>query len=313
MEHILSKIKEYNTIIIHGHVRPDGDCYGSQFGLKGIITSTYPEKNVYVVGGKCDHVSFLGSMEDISDEVFNGALSIVVDTATGERVSDQRFKLADYCIKIDHHIPVDQYGDYQYVIDSKSSCCEIIAELYTTHKDTLKISTHGAKALYTGMVTDTGRFRFDSVTGDTMRTAGSLIDLGVDIAEIDNALSVETMQTLKLKGYVLSNFETTENGFVYIRIPRSVINEFQVTDEEAAAQVSTISTIDGYPVWALFIEYPGEIRIRLRSRGPEIDKLANQFNGGGHAKASGAKLANWDELPQFVALADELAKKYLKK
>ncbi|UKI51130.1 MAG: DHHA1 domain-containing protein [Clostridium sp.] len=140
------------------------------------------------------------------------------------------------------------------------------------------------------MVTDTGRFRFDSVNGDTMRTAGALLDLGVDICYIDNNLSVETINTLKLKGYVLSNFCYNRKMVLSIlKITRDVVEKYNVTDEEAANQVSTIGTIDGYPVWALFIEYPNEIRIRLRSRGPEIDKLANKYGGGGHAKASGAK------------------------
>ena len=312
MEEIIKKIKEFDTIIIHGHMRPDGDCYGSQFGLKEIIKESFPNKKVYVVGGKCDYAAFLGQMDEIDDSLYNDALAIVVDTATAERVSDNRFTLAKYVIKIDHHIPVDNYGDYQYVLEEKSSCCEIIANLYLTHKDSLKINLAGATALYTGMVTDTGRFRFDCVNGETMRTAGALLDLGVDICYIDNNLSVETINTLKLKGYVLSNFVTTENGFVYIKITRDVVEKYNVTDEEAANQVSTIGTIEGYPVWALFMEYPNEIRIRLRSRGPEIDKLANNYGGGGHAKASGAKLVSWDQLNDFVKDADELVKNYKK-
>lgn len=312
MKKIIEKIKEYDTIIIHGHQRPDGDCYGSQFGLRDIIKTSFPNKTVYIVGEKCDYVSFLGCMDEIEDSVFENALSIIVDTGNFERVSDKRFAKAKYSIKIDHHIPVEAYGDYQYVLQEKSSCCEIIATLYLHNQDILKISLEGATALYTGMVTDTGRFRFDSVDGDTMRTAGALIDLGVNISKLDNLLSVETMQGLKLKGYVLSNFITTENGFVYIKMTRDVITMFGVSDEEAANQIGSISTIEGYPVWALFMDYPGEIRIRLRSRGPEIDKLANKYNGGGHAKASGAKLSSWDELPKFVADADELVKKYKK-
>ena len=88
------------------------------------------------------------------------------------------------------------------------------------------------------------------------------------------------------------------------------INEFGVSDEDAASQVSTISTIDGCPVWAIFMEYPQEIRIRLRSRGPVINKLAEEYNGGGHAKASGARLNSWEELDGFIQKADKLVKAY---
>ena len=113
MEHILNKIKEYNTIIIHGHKRPDGDCYGSQFGLQRAIKATYPDKKVYVVGGVCDYCAFLGKMDEIPDDIYKGALAICVDCATSDRLADQRFSLADYVIKIDHHIAEENYGNYQ--------------------------------------------------------------------------------------------------------------------------------------------------------------------------------------------------------
>lgn len=311
MEHILSKINEYNTIIIHGHKRPDGDCYGSQFGLQRAILATYPQKKVYVVGGKCDYCAFLGDMQIITDDMYKGALCICVDCATEDRLSDQRHTLADYVIKIDHHIAEDQYGDYQYVEEEAPSCTQIIADLI--QKGKLTMTKDCAFALYTGMVTDTGRFRFDSVDGHTMRVAGYLLDQGVNPAQLDNYLSVETLATLKLKGYVLSNFKVTEDGFAYIKMTRDVIEEYGVSDEDAANQVSTIGTIEGCPVWALFMEYPGnEIRIRLRSRGPVINELAEKYNGGGHAKASGASLTTWDDMPKFVEEASIIVREYKK-
>lgn len=309
MKQILKKIKQYDTIIIHGHTRPDGDCYGSQFGLKEAILNTFPKKKVYVVGGECDYCSFLGKMDEITDETYKGALAICVDCASSQRLSDQRYSLADYVIKIDHHIPVDQYGDYQYVEEEAPACTQIITDLIKKGK--YKMSQECAFALYTGLVTDTGRFRFDSVVRHTMETAGYLLSFGVDPSKLDNYLSVETRATLKLKGYVLSNFKTTEEGFAYIKITRDVVEEFGVTDEEASNQVGTISTIEGCPVWALFMEYPGnEIRVRLRSRGPEVNKLAEKYHGGGHAKACGASLDNWEQLDDFVKDANLLLKEY---
>lgn len=308
MKQILKQIKKYNTIIIHGHSRPDGDCYGSQFGLQRAIKATYPDKNVYVVGGQCDYVSFLGQMDEISDDTYKGALAICVDCATEERLSDQRHKLADYVIKIDHHIAEDQYGDYQYVEEDAASCTQIITDLII--EGNLKITKDCAFALYTGLVTDTGRFRFDSVNSHTMQVAAYLLDQGVNPAELDNLLSVDTFNTLKLKGYVLSNFEVVD-GFAYIKMTRDIVEKYGVSDEEAANQVSTIGTIEGCPVWALFMEYPGnEIRIRLRSRGPIINTLAEEYEGGGHAKAAGAKLASWEDLPGFVAKAANIVKEY---
>jgi len=311
MEFILQKIKEFDTIIIHGHYRPDGDCIGSQYGLMNIIKETYPEKNVYITGETSAFVSFIGSPTILEDEsIFENALSICVDCATADRLSDKRYNLAKYSIKIDHHIDVEQYCDYQYVDTTAPACAQIITEMYIKHSNELKMNKDAANALYVGINTDTGRFKFDSVNSRTFIAAAELLDNGVDISWIDNNLSIETLQTLKLKGYCLSNFKMTENGFAYIIMKRETIDMFGVSDEDAAAQVSTISTIEGCPVWAIFMDYPNEIRIRLRSRGPVINKLAEEYNGGGHAKASGAKLICWDELDEFVSKADELVKKY---
>jgi len=311
MQRILNKIKAYDTIIIHGHKRPDGDCYGAQFGLKNIITSSFPHKRVYVVGETSEFVDFIGKMDVISDDTYQGALSIVVDTAVQDRISDSRYTLGQEIIKIDHHIPIDNYGDLRWVDTTFPSCAQMITYFYYKFRKELKLTLEGANALYTGIVTDTGRFRFRGVSKLTHQLAGLLIEKGVDVEYIDNALSQESLEMIALKGYVYSNFVTAD-GFVYIKMTRDVIEKYSVTDEQAASMVGLIGGISGYPVWALIIEYPGEIRIRLRSSGPTIDKLANQYGGGGHAKASGCKLNTWDELPQFVSDIEQLIRVYKK-
>jgi len=309
MQRILDKIKSYDKIIIHGHKRPDGDCYGAQFGLKNIIKNSFPQKEVYVVGEKSDFVDFVGQVDTISDDVYQGALSIVVDTAVKDRISDQRYTLGQEVIKIDHHIPVDDYGDLRWVDTTFPSCAQMITYFYYKFKNELKLTEEGAIALYTGIVTDTGRFRFRGVSQLTHQLAGLLIEKGVDVEYIDGKLSKESLEMIALKGYVYSNFVTAK-GFVYLKMTRDVIDKYNVTDEQAASVVGLIGGIEGFPVWALFIEYPGEIRIRLRSSGPTIDKLANQYGGGGHTKASGARLDSWDQLPQFIKDVEEVVKVY---
>lgn len=311
MQKILNKIKQYDTIIIHGHKRPDGDCYGAQFGLKNIIKQSFPNKKVFVVGETSDFVDFIGKMDQITDDTYEGALSIVVDTAVKDRISDQRYTLGREIIKIDHHIAVDQYGDLRWVDTTFPSCAQMITYFYYKFRNELKLTLEGAIALYTGIVTDTGRFRFRGVSKLTHQLAGLLIEKGVDVEFIDNRLSQESLEMIALKGYVYSNFVTAD-GFVYIKMTRDVIEKYSVTDEQAASMVNLIGGIQGYPVWALLIEYPGEIRIRLRSSGPTIDKLANNYGGGGHAKASGAKLDSWDDLPQFISDVEAVVKAYQK-
>ncbi len=306
---ILNTIKEYDTIMIHGHTRPDGDCIGSQFGLKYLILDNFPDKKVYVVGETSDYVKFVGVPDGADDDLYKGALAIVVDCGNAERISDQRYKFAQKLIKIDHHIEDTPYGDIKYVEEEAASCTQIICDFAREMK--LMVTERAAYPLYVGMVTDSGRFRFDSVTPNTFLDAAFLLSCGVNIEDVDNNLSVTNLKTLKLTGYVLNNFKTTENGVAYICMTREIVEEYGVSNEEAANQVSSLAGIEGYPVWCLMMEYSkDEIRIRLRSRGPEIKTLANEYGGGGHAKASGAKLENWDELPKFLSDADKLVKEY---
>ncbi|MDE7264177.1 MAG: bifunctional oligoribonuclease/PAP phosphatase NrnA [Anaeroplasmataceae bacterium] len=311
METIKEYIEKYDTIIIHGHIRPDGDCIGSQYGLYYLIKENYPHKKVYVTGEASEFVGFIGRPTLVEESLFEGALSICVDCATSDRLSDTRVNLAKEFIKIDHHIPVDDYGDYQYVDVTAPACAQIITELYMLYRNEWELPKEAAQALYVGLSTDTGRFKFDSVNSRTFKAAATLVDAGADLGYIDNHLSVETLASLKLKGHILSTFKMSEHGFAYATLSMEEVAQYGVGYEDAAAQVSTISTIEDCPVWALFLEYSKEeIRVRLRSRGPVINLLAGEYRGGGHAKASGATLLSWDELDGFVAKADEIVKKF---
>lgn len=247
MKRILNKIKQAETIIIHGHKRPDGDCYGSQFGLKNIIKASFPEKQVYVVGQTSDFVDFVGKVDTITDDKYANALVIAVDTATEDRISDPRYNMGSYLIKIDHHIPVDNYGDLRWVDTSFPSCAQMIAYFYNSFKDELKLTKEGAIALYTGIVTDTGRFKYRGVSKLTHQLAGMLLGHGVDIEYIDSQLSRESLDMVALKGYVYSNY-VAANGFIYIKMTRDVINKFGISDEQAASVVNSLSGIEGYPV-----------------------------------------------------------------
>lgn len=308
---ILEKIKEFNRIIIHMHIRPDGDCYGAGFGLKNILKESFPEKEVYVVGEKAEYVDFVGTPDVIEDELFKDALSIVVDTASEDRVSDQRFKLAKFVIKIDHHIPIVDYGDLIYVDTTRPATAQIILEFYLRFQEELKINMAAATALYTGIVTDTGRFRFRSVNADTFIAVAHLLEYGLDFVDVLSRLSVKSENLMKLQGYVLLNFQKTENGVAYIKMTPDVIDRFDVSLEEATSLVNELSTLEDCPVWILFAEYENNIvRARLRSKGPAINELANKYDGGGHALACGANLGTWDKTDELLKDADELVRNY---
>lgn len=304
MKEILKSIKEYKRIIIHSHTRPDGDAIGSQYGLYYLIKDSFPDKEVYVTGESSNYLDFLGVPKLIDENLFCSSLSICVDTANSERLSDDRYKLSDYSIKIDHHIKDEEYCDYEYIDESAASVTQIITEFYINFKNELVMSSDCATALYIGLITDSGNFSYDKVNKKTFLCASELIEY-IDLNFIKQSLSKESIQLLRLKGYCLSNF-CIHNHFAYIKLDKNIMNEFNVSEEEAASLVNIISGLDSVLVWAMFLETADEIRVRLRSKGPIINILANKYNGGGHALASGAKLKSFDEIYKFVRDVDEL-------
>ncbi|MCL2521425.1 MAG: bifunctional oligoribonuclease/PAP phosphatase NrnA [Erysipelotrichales bacterium] len=312
MQKILKKIESYDKIIIFGHKRPDGDCFGSQIGLKHLIKESYPEKQVFVVGEKSEYVNFLGEIDKLFDQDFKGALAIVVDTALKSRISEPRYELCQEIVKIDHHPAVDNYGTINYVDENAAACAEIIAEFYYKYQKRLKLNLEGAQALYVGLITDTGRFRYAAVKKKTFLLAGEMLEFGLDNQKIDYLLNTEKLSQFQYKAHLYNNYKFIEEGFIYLTVTQQTIKDFQVTDEEAAAMVNIIGGIKGFPIWALIIEYPDEIRVRLRSNGPIINKLAEKYQGGGHPLASGAKLDSFEQLADFIEDIKVLLTNYTK-
>ncbi len=315
METILDKIKEYDRILLFRHIRMDGDCVGATKGFKEILKLTFPEKEILIADDQhSDYLSFLGPDDGLLDEeMYGDALAIVLDTGTADRVSNQKFKLCKEVVKIDHHIPVDDYGMYTWVEEEKSSCCEMIAEFYYTFRDELKINAQAATYLYTGMVTDSGRFRFRSVSGDTMRYAGLMLDQGIDTDRLYAHLYLQEFDYLKFESYVYEKMKMTENGVAYIVVDKEMQEKFHLTQEAASGAVSFLDSIKGSIVWMAFIENNDPehtIRVRLRSRFVHVDKLANDYHGGGHACASGATVYSPEEMEALISDADALIKEY---
>ena len=303
---ILKKIREYDTIIIHRHVHPDGDCLGSAYGLRDMLRTSYPKKNVYAVGDdSVEYLTFLGSDDVVSDETYENSLVIVVDTSTSARVSNKRFTLGKEVIKIDHHIETDPFGTLNYVREEMPSTSTILIDFFETFKGELDLSTHGAQCLYLATVTDTGRFRYSSVTGDTLRLAGLMLDYDFDAEKMYSYLNLKSKESLKLQGYVYNNFNVSPNGVAYIYLSKKIQKKFKVSVDDASALVNCLDSIKGSLIWILFVEFDDVIRARLRSRFTTVDKIANQFSGGGHLRASGAVCKSKKDIKRMVEVADK--------
>ena len=315
MEKILQKIKEYDRIMIFRHVRNDGDCVGASKGLKAIIQLSFPEKEVYLIDADtAAYLEFLGPEDEpVPEEMYKDALGIVVDTASEARISNKNYALCKELIKIDHHIPLEQYGCLQWVEEERSSCCEMISVFYETFKDELKINSEAATYLYTGMVTDSGRFKYSGTNGDTLRAAATLLDVGVDIDTLYARLYLEAYGYLKFKAHVYNRMQITENGVAYLFVDKAMQEEFGLTQEQASACVGTLDSIREVICWMVFIENndeKGSIRVRLRSRFVTINEIAEKYHGGGHACASGATVYSIEEMQQLLADADAHVKQY---
>ncbi len=310
---ILQKIETYSTIIISRHIRPDGDAVGSTKGLCKLLRDTYPEKNIYLCDDDfSEYLAFCGGEDNVSEEIYRDALLIVIDTGTRKRISNANYDKAKEMIKIDHHIEADPYGDINWVEDFRSSACEMIADFYVTFKDRLKMTPEAAAFIYMGMVTDSGRFRFEGVTGETMRLAGALLDCGVDYERLFADLYTEDIQKLRLKSYVYDHIRITENGVAYIYMDRAVQEKFGLSLEAASDVVGDLSKIRGSLIWVAFIDNveKGNIRVRLRSRFLGINDLAIKYHGGGHNMAAGATVFSVEEMQRCIEDADALLKEY---
>jgi bifunctional oligoribonuclease and PAP phosphatase NrnA len=307
IEQILEAIQQYETIIVHRHVRPDPDAYGSQGGLVEILKASYPNKRVYAVGKEDASLHYMRRLDEIADEVFQGALVIVCDTANAERICDDRYKLGEKLIKIDHHPNEDPYGDLLWVDTESSSVSEMIYEFYLFGQDKgLKMTDEAARLLFAGIVGDTGRFLFPSTAEKTFMYAGELIHYNFSRPELFDQMYELNPNVVKLSGYILQNFDVRPSGAASMFLSKDILNKFDVEPSEASLLVGTLGNVKGIKAWVFFIEEDDQIRVRLRSKGPVINGIARNYKGGGHPLAAGASIYKWDQAEDVLREIDEV-------
>lgn len=309
-QQIVNKIEEFDTIIIHRHVIPDGDAYGSSFGLSEIIRTTFPTKKVYVVGEELDYLHYVGVTDKIEDSLYEGALVIVTDTPNAARISDERWKLGAYKIKIDHHPFTDEFADIEWIDTTYTSTCEMIVHLLMECQ--LKISDNGARCLYNGIVSDSGRFLFRGVSSQTLRYASELLKYNFDMVELYEQMYTQSKEMVRFKGYILLNFEETTKGVAYVKLTDQLLKQLNISETSASSQVNTLANIEGIKIWAFFVEDKESevIRVNLRSSGAAVNEIAKKYGGGGHVQAAGARVDTWSTVDQMIEELDELASQY---
>lgn len=313
MQQILSLLQAHDIIVLHRHTNPDGDALGSQTGLKQIILENFPGKQVYMTGDAACRYAFMADsvMDEVPDEVFPKALCIILDTSAPHLISDGRYLQAKALCRIDHHLFCGPIAPVEVVDSSFESCCGLIVSLCMQHG--LRVNRAAATALFTGMVTDSGRFRYDSTNARTLRCASFLLEQGVNTNEIYRQLYVTDFDQLILRAQFTLKIRFTPHRVAYVYTTWQELEQYGADEFTISrGMVNVMSDIRGSDIWVHFTETDHGVLCELRSSLYNINPIAVKYGGGGHARASGATLpgreaalAMLEELDHFMEEANQ--------
>ena len=305
---ILNAIKEFDTIIVSRHSRPDLDALGSQLGLKQLIIDNFKDKTVYAVGdmGK---PCFLGSMDEIDDSVYENALVIYTDVSIDNMIAKIPYQKAKKVICIDHHKNECNLENAEAYYDrNAAAAAQIVAKL--AFENDLYVSHEAARCLYSGIISDTNRFNF-SLTKDLFDVVGKLIDTGFDYQNIYATMYTDKIANVKMRAYFASKFEVSENGVAYLLNDASVFDLFKVDFFSISrGMVNVMANLDGVKIWCNFTEDPisHKVTCEFRSKSIVILPIAVKYGGGGHNNACGATVENFEVVKEILKDMNELAK-----
>lgn len=312
VEHkILELIQKYNKVIIARHVGGDPDALGATFAMKEIIEANFDNKEVMVVGTSISKFKFFGHHDKISDDDYDSALLIALDIPDKRRLDGADIEKFKDVIKIDHHPEIDKFSNVQIIDENASSASEIVARWCFDCK--LKMPKHAAENIFMGIVADTNRFLFQGANAETYGLVSKLInEKKIDTSELYARLYERSISEVRLEGFISQNLNITKNGVGYIKITDKKLREFKVDSASIGGIMNNYNFISELITWVVFTEDVklNVIRTSARSRGPIINKLFEQYNGGGHMYACGAKLKSFSEADEIVDKLDELCKEY---
>jgi phosphoesterase RecJ-like protein len=312
---LLKELKGQRVVVI-GHQRPDGDCIGSQVALCRVLRSQgidaicmnpdrVPRRIKFLVG---DTPFF--QRDEIKPE---GLVAVFTDCADHGRSGDKiREQYPDVQACFDHHLSNHGFGRRNFVDTYSAATAEVLAGIFLDAK--LPIDQVTAQALYTGIMTDTGQFRFASTSVRVFTLAAELVSRGADPAVAGQELyERESFGKLKLLQYYINSLKLECGGQVCIGVLRNgIFEEIGASVEDTEGLVDYARSVEGVEIGVLIEERPGVIKASLRAKhgGLRMDTLAAQFNGGGHAMAAGlnCKTTLLEFYPKLVAaLAQRLA------
>lgn len=287
-------LRDKKTVAIIGHVNPDGDCIGSCLAMYNYLRESFPGLSVSVflesAGVK---FSYLKGYEEIRHTFDEGAcfdLCITLDASDVPRLGmfAPYLETARDSLCIDHHITNQGMGRVNVIESGASSTCEVLYGLL----DREKLSLDTAKCLYTGIVHDTGVFKYSNTSRKTMEIAGTLMELGVDFSQIiDGSFYLKTYGQIKLQGQALLKSRLfCENRVIGTVVELEDMIAFGCTSKDTDGIIDQMRVTEGVECAVLLYATgrPSEYKVSLRSNsGIDASRVAMAFGGGGHVKASG--------------------------
>lgn len=308
---VLELIKKYKRIIIARHIGADPDALGSTFALKKIINYNFPEKEVHVAGAPVSKFKFFGSHDKITDDMYEDALLIALDIPDIKRLDGVNYSKFKDVIKIDHHPEIDKFSDVEIVDINASSASELIARW--CYECNLKMPKEAAENIFMGIITDTNRFLFGANKKETYEIVLDLIEKEhIKPNVLYEMIYKRTMEEVRLEGFISLNMKVTKNGLGYVKITKDDLKGFNLDSASVGSIMNNYNFVHGLICWVVFSEdvKNNVIRTSARSRGVKINKLFEQYNGGGHVYACGAKLNDFKEADEVIEKLDKLCEEY---
>ncbi len=308
---IYKTIKKYDEIVIARHVGPDPDAVASQIALRDSILLTFPSKKVYAVGLGVSKFKTYGLLDHVDYSTLNNPLLIVLDVPNMARIDGIENLQYQEILKIDHHPKEDIKGVVEWVDEKKSSTCQMVCELILNTR--LKLNTKIAENLFLGIVSDSERFSLKNTTYETFDTVKNLLKVSkIDFTSLYDILYTRPFIEYKFIAFITNNLVIDENKMGYIKISDKDLKEYNVDLATPSNLINNYNFINELLVWTFITEdvKNKQYKISIRSRGPIINKIASNYNGGGHKFACGARINTMEEVDNLLKDLSKACKSY---
>ncbi len=311
-------IEQYENIVLFHHTNPDGDCMATSFGLASALMKNYPNKNIKVVADIEDYTPHLRYMDKyidwdktITTPEHDDYLAIIGDVSGVDRVRFfENFEghIKDTVVYDHHENELNIPNTTEFWSQPKYPAAGLMAYELVKAMD-LELDQISALIINHGILTDTGFYRFAPGNEYVFKVSGEMNSIiGVELQkELYVAMSMQTLEDVKFKGFVLDNFKTAEGKVAYMCITAEDIERLGYKPPQAA-RVNHLAAIEGIESWLFFIQYEDFVRVEFRSLNIFVNEIATEFGGGGHNHASGCRLESMEDHTKVVDRVLEVIK-----